>query len=293
MNINWLRTFIMAAESENFRKTAEKLYMAQPTVTAHIKQLERDIGTQFFSRSGRNIILTEAGRRFLPHARLILSSYDRGTHDLLAWEQGYKRKLTIAISPLLAASILPYIIRQFMERHMDVEVIVQIKESMEISEMIEKGEADLGLLQMKPVQGSLQVEKIKEDDVICVCSHDGGDLESSPPIDIHDLFENQTLFTYNHPEYWDDLLNAIHVKYHKVRTMVVTQVHITKKFIEEGLGFSFLPKIALNRELIEGRLLEVRTPELKLPKASTYIVTRADTEENRLFQDFLGEYFSY
>lgn len=120
-----------------------------------------------------------------------------------------------------------------------------------------------------------------------------GDLESSPPIDIHDLFENQTLFTHNHPEYWDNLLNAIHVKYHKVRTMVVTQVHITKKFIEEGLGFSFLPKIALNRELMEGRLLEVRTPELKLPKASTYLVTRADTEENRLFQDFLGEYFSY
>ncbi|MBO0996015.1 LysR family transcriptional regulator [Bacillus sp. SD088] len=293
MDINWLRTFITAAENENFRKTAEKLYMAQPTVTAHIKQLERDVGTQFFRRAGRNIVLTEAGHRFLPHARLILSSYDRGTHDLLAWEQGYKRKLSIAVSPLLAASILPYFIRQFMEQHMEVEVIVQVKESKEISEMVEKGEADLGLLQMKPVQSSLYVQKIKEDDVICVCPHDGGDLESSPPIDIHDLFENQTLFTYNHPEYWDDLLSAIHAKHHKIRTMVVTQVHITKRFIEEGLGFSFLPKISLHRELMEGRLLEVKTPGLQLPKASTYMIIREDTEENRLFQAFLREYFSY
>ncbi|WP_152657791.1 LysR family transcriptional regulator [Oceanobacillus sp. CFH 90083] len=293
MNINWLRTFITAAETENFRKTAEKLYMAQPTVTAHIKQLERDIGTQFFRRSGRSIVLTEAGRRFLPHARSILSSYDRSTHDLLAWEQGYKRKLNIAVSPLLAVTILPYIVRQFMERHVDVEVTVQVKDSKEISEMIEKGEADLGLLQMKPLQKTLFVKKIKEDDVICVCPHDGGDIESSPPIDVRNLFENQTLFTYNHPEYWDDLLSAIHAKYPKIRTMVVTQVHITKRFIEEGLGFSFLPKISLNRELMEGRLLEVRTPELKLPKASTYIIIREDTEENRLFQVFLKEYFSY
>lgn len=71
---------------------------------------------------------------------------------MLAWEQGYKRKLNIAVSPLLAATILPYIIRQFMERHIDIEVIVQVKDSKEISEMIEKGEADLGLLQMKPLQ---------------------------------------------------------------------------------------------------------------------------------------------
>lgn len=88
-------------------------------------------------------------------------------------------------------------------------------------------------------------------------------------------------------------MSAIHAKYPKVRTMVVTQVHITKRFIEEGLGFSFLPKISLNRELMEGRLLEVRTPELKLPRASTYIITREDTEENRLFQSFLKEYFTY
>lgn len=292
MDIRWLRTFIAAAEFENFRQTAESLYMAQPTVTVHMKHLEKEIGARLFRRSGRNIILTGAGRRFLPHARKILSCYDDSTHDLSTWHQGYKRSLTIAVSPLLAASVLPYIVRQFIERHQDVEVIVQIKESEEISKMVEKGEADLGLARMKPRQTTLYARKIEEEAVICVAPHDGGDLESSPPIDIHDLFETQTLFTYNHPEYWDGLLTAIRFKHQRIRTMIVTQVHVTKKFIEEGLGFSFLPKSALRRELIEGRLLEVETPGLGLPTASTYVVTGHDTEETELFQAFLKEYYT-
>jgi LysR family transcriptional repressor of citA len=293
MNIRWLRTFVTAAENENFRETAEKLFMAQPTVTAHIKQLEKELNAEFFRRSGRNIVLTEAGRRFLPHAHLILTSYDEGTHELSAWYQGYKRTLTIAVSPILAASVLPYIISQFMKRHPDVEVIVQVKESKDIGEMIEKGEAGLGLSRMHPIQTALNSQRIMEEDVVCVCPHDGGDLESSPPIDINELFEKQTLFTYNHPDYWDDLLMVIRGKHRTIRTMVVSQVYITKKFIENGLGFSFLPKSALQRELKEGRLLKVDTPGLHLPKASTYMITREHTEENRLFRIFLKEYFSY
>src|SRR5699024_2745501 len=113
MNIRWLRTFVSAAESENFRQTAEKLYMAQPTVTTHIKQLEKNLHVRVFRRSGRIIVLTVAGRRFLRRGCLILSAYDTGSNELSAWYQGYKRMLTIAISPILAASVLPYIIKRF------------------------------------------------------------------------------------------------------------------------------------------------------------------------------------
>lgn len=293
MDIRWLRTFLTAAENENFRLTSEKLYMAQPTVTTHIKQLEKTLNASLFQRSGRNITLTEAGQRFLPYASSILSTYDEGTHELSAWYQGYKKTLTIAVSPFLAASILPYIIRRFMEHHQDIEVIVQVKESKDIGEMIEKREADIGLSQKQPIQASLHIRKIKEENVVCVCPHDGGDLESSPPIDMNDLFETHTLFTHNHPEYWDDLLIAIRSKYQSIRTMVVSQIDISKKFIENGLGFSFLPKSALQRELKEGRLLEVDTPEIPVPKASTYMIIHRDTEENRIFQDFLNEYFTF
>lgn len=292
MDIRWLRTFVIAAENENFRQTAESLYMAQPTVTAQIKQLEKELGARLFRRSGRNIVLSEAGHRFLPHAKSVLSAYDEGVHQLLSWHQGYERKLAIAVSPILAAAVLPYIIRKFTERYPDIEVIIQVKESRDIGEMIARGEANMGLSRMKPVQHGVRVEQIQEEDVVCVCPHDGGDSESSPPVDAHHLFQQETLLIHNHPEYWDSLLAAIRVKHPRIRTMTVSQVHITKKMIEEGLGFSFLPKSALTRELAEGRLLEVDTPDMILPKAHTYMITREDTEENRIFRLFLKQYFS-
>lgn len=55
MEFKWLYTFITAAETGNFRKTAELLYISQPSVTVHIKQLENDIGVLLFHREERKL----------------------------------------------------------------------------------------------------------------------------------------------------------------------------------------------------------------------------------------------
>jgi LysR family transcriptional repressor of citA len=72
--------------------------------------------------------------------------------------------------------------------------------------------------------------------------------------------------------YWDDLLVSIHRHGIRMRTMEVSLVDITKVFIEEGLGISFLPESTVKRELLEGRLMEVPTPGLPLPVAATYVI---------------------
>ncbi|HET7579391.1 MAG TPA: LysR family transcriptional regulator [Bacillales bacterium] len=291
MDIRWLRTFVTAAKFENFRQTAERLYMAQPTVTVHIRHLEKEIGSPLFKRSGRNIVLTTAGHRFLPHAKKILAYHDQGLQDLLGWRQGYERKLTLAVSPLIAASILPYTVREFTERYPETEVRVEVAESKEIGEMTANGKADLGLSRIKPGHPNLEVHTLYEDPIVCVAPHDGGDFESSPPIELDDLLETMILFTHNHPGFWEALLADIRGWNRVYRSMVVTQVHVTKRFIEEGLGFSFLPKSTVRRELLEGRMLEARPKWLDLPTAATYLVSREDTEEVSQFKNFLGQYW--
>lgn len=287
MDIRWLRTFVTAAELENFRHASERLYIAQPTVTVHIRHLEGEIGSPLFQRSGRNIVLTDAGRRFLPHAKQTLAAHDDGLQDLHSWRQGYETKLTIAVSPLIAGSILPYIVRQFTERYQDTEVTVQVEESRKVAEMIEKGTADLGLSRLNPVQSDLRVLTLYKDPVVCVAPHDGGDFESSPPILIDELLETSILFTHNHPGFWNELLSDIRAQKRSYRTMIVTQVHVTKRFIEEGLGFSFLPKSSIRRELMEGRLLEVDVKTFALPTAATYFITRNETGMVARFREFL------
>lgn len=76
MDFKWLHTFVTAAKYENFRKTAETLFISQPTVTVQIKLLEEELGCQLFTRKGRSIHLTKEGRAYLPFALRLLEDYE-------------------------------------------------------------------------------------------------------------------------------------------------------------------------------------------------------------------------
>lgn len=292
MDIQWLKTFATSAQLENFRRAAEKLYLAQPTVTMHIKNLEEHLGILLFERKGRSVRLTEAGRRFLPYARQIISNFESGVHDLESWRQGYKRKLTIAVSPLIAASMLPMIVRQFLAGYPDIEIVIEVMESIDINGTIAEGQADIGLTRMRPAHAGVAQLKLNDDPVILVAPHDGGDAESSPPLDVEQLLNRYLILTHNHPEYWDELLGGIRLKFPRIRTMKVSQVHVTKRFIEEDLGISFLPRSTVLREVLEGRVLEVHTDEIAMPVASTYLIHQTDKEEAAAFMRFIQDFYA-
>lgn len=107
VDLRVLRTFQTAARFLNFHRTAERLYLAQPTVTAHIRQLEAALGQRLFEKVGRRMRLTPAGERFLPRAEAILAAYEEGLQDLLSWSQGYRSRLVLSASPLVPAPPCP------------------------------------------------------------------------------------------------------------------------------------------------------------------------------------------
>lgn len=69
VDIKWLKTFVVAAGFENFRKASEELYLTQPAISKHIKRLEEHLQIDLFERSGKKVILTDAGHHFLPFCR--------------------------------------------------------------------------------------------------------------------------------------------------------------------------------------------------------------------------------
>lgn len=271
MDMKHLQTFVVTARTLNFRRAAEQLFLAQPTVTQHIRLLEAELRVQLFDRGGKRVRLTPAGERFLRYAERVLSVYEEGVQDLAGWQQGYRDRLVLAVSPLVARSTLPRVMKRFMETHTEVEMVVQIALSPEIPALVASGRAHLGLSRMPAVSRDLHSYVWYKDPVILVTSGDGRDLDAAPP-DWRELLQEHRLLTHNHPNYWDDLLIAIHRQGLRIRTMEVSLVDITKRFIEEGLGISFLPESTVKRELLEGRLMEVATPGLPLPVAATYVV---------------------
>lgn len=281
MDIKWLKTFIAAAKHENFRIASEELFLTQPAVTKHIKRLEETLHTDLFNRIGKRISLTPAGHHFLPYAKAMLDKYEQGLEGFESWKQGFLKKLIIAAAPQIASSILPLILRSFMDKYPDIEVLVRIVSSYEIGEEISLSKADIGLSRLKPIQANLHVETLHEDKVLLIAPHEEQEEQEGH------VLKKYRLITHNHPEYWEELIQDIKRNYPFVRTMMVNQMEITKRFIEQGLGVSYLPYTTVMEELKAAKLMEVKTNKITPPMSTTYLVSKVNTTEANLFISFL------
>ncbi|WP_160725825.1 LysR family transcriptional regulator [Bacillus sp. USDA818B3_A] len=280
MDIKWLRTFIISAKYENFREASEELFLTQPAVTKHIKRLEESLNIQLFERVSNRVVLTPAGHKFLFYARELMEKYEKGMIDFESWKQGYDRKLRIAAAPQIASSFLPVLLRQFVDENPSIEVIINVLNSYDIGKEISEGRADLGLSRILPVQPNVKTETVHQEPVIFVGPNE-------PSLDEQNVLQKYRLITHNHPDYWDELLHEMKRHYPLVKTMKVNQIEVTKRFIEAGLGVSYLPRTVVREEIGLGKLLEIEPDNIVPPTSSTYLLTKVNTDEVFLFAEFL------
>lgn len=285
MEMQWLRTFADAAETLNFRKTSERLMLSQPSVTVHIRQLEEYLGIRLFDRIKNRVVLTEEGRHFKQQAETLIEKFDSTVDELQSFAQGYRRKWTIAISPLMAETVLPYILKSFTKAHPDLELVIRVEESEAIEELVESREVSAGISALLPVKRVILHEVVYEDPLLLIVPRDAYDDERGPVVSGEEVLQQNFIFTHHHPVFWEELLVKLRVQLPGIRTMKVTQAYIAKKFIQEGLGVSFLPNSMVRRELIEGRLMEARFDLFPLPTVATYFLSLSMGE---LEKDFLS-----
>lgn len=290
MEYHWLKTFCVAAETLNFRKASEKLMVSQPSVTVHIKLLEEYLGTPLFDRVNNRVFLSDAGKFFLPEAMRLVQQTDHSVNNVRAFAQGYRRKWTIAISPLMAETILPYFLKTFLKRHPDLEINIRVEESNLIEDLVDTGEVNIGISAIDSQKKNIESISIYEDPILFLMPYDGFDEENGPPIDIKDILQKNYLFTHHHPVFWDELLLKLNKHVVGLRTMKVTQAHITKRFIQEGLGISFLPHSIVRRELIEGKMMQPHFDLFELPTVSTFIIVK---KKGVLEEEFISQISKY
>jgi DNA-binding transcriptional LysR family regulator len=146
MELHHLRYFVAAAEELNFHRTAEKLRVAQPAVSAQIKALEEDLDVSLFERTTRSIVLTEAGRVFLTQARNILASAEQA--QLLAHraQKGTMGMLRVGVIPPAASPWLARVLRQYHRRFPGVQLLLSELTSSEQLHQLRSAELDAGFL---------------------------------------------------------------------------------------------------------------------------------------------------
>lgn len=280
MNIRWLETFVKAAKTENFRWASEELFLTQPAVTKQIKRLEQELDIQLFKRSGKAVKLTPEGTAFLKRAEKMTSCFHENMADFNEWRQGYTRTLSIACAPQIASSFLPELLNRFVSQFPHIDVYIDVAKSYDIGEKVSAGTADLGLARMPSAYINTTSLKVNEEPVVLL----GPLLEDA---DESFFLAHYRILTHNHPDYWEELLKALKHKNPHIKTMIVSQVEVTKRFIEAGLGVSYLPLSMVVEEAAAKKLRIYPSEIANSVTSTTYLIEKGSTDEARAFKQFL------
>src|SRR5215831_11277278 len=107
MELRSIQYFVQVADEGSITRTADKIGIAQPALTRHIKQLEAELGTQLLTRLPRGVRLTTSGRHFLDHARTIVLDVTRASEQVRGRAKAARGTVAMGTSPTLAPLLLP------------------------------------------------------------------------------------------------------------------------------------------------------------------------------------------
>lgn len=165
MDIRQLRYFVTVAEEANFTRAAARLHLAQPGVSAQVRQLEKELGHLLLDRSGRSVTLTEVGEAVLPYARAAIGAVEAVRQTADEFTGLLRGQVTLGLVAGAAAAAhefdLASVLARFHADHPQVEIALTEETSEWMLTALRQGELDMamiGLAEAQPAPGiSLQV----------------------------------------------------------------------------------------------------------------------------------------
>lgn len=191
MEIRQLKTFRVVADQLNFTKAAQRLFMAQSSVSAQVKSLEEELGVKLFDRIGRRVMLTDAGIKLYNYARRIENMTDEIRSEV-SNVLDFQGSLTIRVPETIASVYMPPIVARFHRECPNVKLNLINCSDLQLREELNSGRIDLAfLLTDSIVFKDVNIRMLKTE-ALGLVSHPGHALLKQEKISIKDL-QGQTL----------------------------------------------------------------------------------------------------
>lgn len=187
MELRHLRYFIRAAELENFTKAAESLYVSQPTLSVQIHQLEKELGTELFVRSGRNVRLTQAGRVFLQRAQQAVKELEEGGKEVDALSGLIRGNLTVGALPMFGSQLVAHWFAIFNERYPRVNVHGRSASGEDLELDVLAGRVDIGFAINPLMHSELVSRELFTEQIVVIASKNHALVKKNTPLAVDDL----------------------------------------------------------------------------------------------------------
>lgn len=259
MELQQLRLFLSAAESESFTRGAERAFVSQPALSASISKLEAEVGVKLFTRNKRNVVLTPAGRKLLQRAKLIVGECAKAKDELKQHE--VQRRLRLGVINTLSITAVARLIEQYRRENPDLKLNIFDSSATEMLKLERDNRIDLALTTIRESpQASRRFLCSKQlfSEPYLVAMSRNHHLSRSKVISIADL-NNELFIGRSHCEHRMFFQNLI--KHHNVQlnmAYVTNQDDRALALVEADIGLAIIPAHYASSRIITVPMAEDR-----------------------------------
>jgi DNA-binding transcriptional LysR family regulator len=250
MTLRHMEIFVAVCKYKSITIAAEKLHIAQPTVSLAIKELEEYYGVRLFDRISRKLYITEVGKQFLNYSAHIVSLFDEMEKGFRNWDSF--GALRIGASITIGTHLLPQYVSMFYKQYPQIKVQAIIDNSEEIEKRVLLNDIDFALIEGAIHNSQIKCEKFLEDELILICGNQHV-LCTKKQIDIEQL-QGQDLILREKGsgarELFDSTMLIHNIDIKPMWESISTQAII--KAVRSGLGLSVLPYLMVKSDLEAG-----------------------------------------
>lgn len=270
MNSDGIKTFIMLSKLKNFTRTAERMYVAQSTVTNRIAELENETGQKLFVRRQGGVELTEEGQLFLSYA-LRINDLEESFIQEVNSAARYEKQLRVGcINAVYESSLFPLLSRFFSDNQ-DVSLKVVLGHSADLLQMLQDSIIDVAFSYLPFKKAGFTSRCFSQDRLLLLASPAAnafrGGIRKQELASCEYLMCN---FAFGDA---GEFVRSLFPPRHAFRFEVDNSGKVIE-YLLAGLGYSFLPAKMAERELKEGKLEVIRPLDFAVPELISYCAFR-------------------
>lgn len=264
MIVDTLKVFVTVIEQKSFSRAADILYISQPSVSLHIRNLENELGTKLLHRSSKHVEPTQSGNILYQHAKKILLLYEEAKQKINLLKNEVRGSLKIGASFTIGEYILPALLAELAVQYPKVDIEVAIDNTEEIAQKIHTNHLDIGLVEGNVSHVDLNIQTFANDEMILVVSNNHP-LARLPVVTTEDLQDQIWILreSGSGTRAFSDLLVddlGLRVK----RSFVFGSNEGVKQAVIAGLGIALVSCLIIRKELDAEELTALRIKEKHL-----------------------------
>lgn len=266
MNLKQLEAFVQVAEGGSFSKAAKELFLTQPTVSAHISSLEKELNVRLFIRNTKEVHLSDDGKELYKYAKQMVDMQKKIEERFSAKKEAGKHCISIAASTIPAQYLLPKVLMKFNEKYPDEQLKIMETDSSKVVTQIVDHMVDVGFTGTVLEKKHCKYIPFYKDELVIVTpvTEKYKKLQQENMKDIswvadeHFIMREEGSGTRKEAE--KQLQNAgLKIEQLSVIASIENQETI-KKAIRQGMGISVLSRLATEDEVEAGLVLAFPIP---------------------------------